>query len=647
MSKKRWITLPILFLLLILLGTRGLASLGYASSAHSGDRIYDWQIKWEASTGNDPTLVPNENDPGWISIKQGEAPPARPNGYTAAWVQLKLPDLNGRVAILDFDKIFALKIKMYVDQKVIFESNRDYLYNLNQIALPLYPDYSGKTLKIWLETAESFSKLGIAEPIKLRDYEEVASKQVPNNLLNNMIGGGLLFLALTALICGVLQGKQYRKIWLPLGFILLCTSGLILSLPLLAFTNQPMGKTLSFTFDASLAIGLLMLTVFFENVFGPGKFSLIRYFRWFQVFYSVLCVLISGLIDFFKINALAHLYLLFTAQLFGLIIIVQFVLLLISSITYVFKGFKDAIIFTVGFMLFALIGLAEMVWYYISDKHYVIHYWKWGLLGFVVALVIIVGRTVALSYRQLVKYSKELELFNNQLQRSEKMDIISELAASVAHEVRNPLQVTRGFLQLLDGKYSSATDKTYVKLALNELDRAANIITDFLTFAKPGIEDEVTLNLAAEFEQVESILQPLAHLQGGRLSITIPNILNTRGNPPKFKQAIVNIVKNSIEAFKEEGTVEITARSSGDDILISIKDNGEGMGEEEIARLGEPYFSNKTKGTGLGLMVTFRIIEAMRGTIHFKSQKGKGTEVLIRLPKAPNPAPVPDADKRK
>jgi len=393
-----------------------------------------------------------------------------------------------------------------------------------------------------------------------------------------------------------------------------------------------------------MAIGLLMLTIFFENVFGPGKYSVIRRFRKFQTFYSSLCVLLSGLMVFFGAH-LDRIYILFTLNLLGYIMIIQFILFLASSIMYVHKGNKDAIIFTVGFTLFVSIGLVEIVWYYLNDKNYEIHYWKWGMLGFIFALVVIVGRTVALNYQQLVRYSKELELFNNELQRSEKMDIISELAASVAHEVRNPLQVTRGFLQLLDGKYSSATDKTYVKLALNELDRAANIITDYLTFAKPGIEDVVTLNLAAEFEQVDNILQPLAHLQGGRLSITIPDTLLTKGNPPKFKQAIVNIVKNSIEAFKEEGVVEITARSSGEDILISIKDNGEGMSDEEIARLGEPYFSNKTKGTGLGLMVTFRIIEAMKGSIHFKSQKGKGTEALIRLPKAPNPSAVPETDK--
>jgi two-component system, sporulation sensor kinase B len=107
-----------------------------------------------------------------------------------------------------------------------------------------------------------------------------------------------------------------------------------------------------------------------------------------------------------------------------------------------------------------------------------------------------------------------------------------------------------------------------------------------------------------------------------------------RGNSSKFKQALINIIKNSIEALGENGVIEIQAFENKDDnhVVIRIKDNGEGMNESDIKRLGEPYYSKKSKGTGLGLMVTYRIIESMQGTIVYKSIKGNGTEANIFLP---------------
>ena len=108
-------------------------------------------------------------------------------------------------------------------------------------------------------------------------------------------------------------------------------------------------------------------------------------------------------------------------------------------------------------------------------------------------------------------------MFNNELQRSEKMEIISELAASVAHEVRNPLQVTRGFMQLL-AQNTKQAEKEYFGLALKELDRASGIITDFLTFAKPELENETKLNVYEELKHVKASCCRLPILAGARSS---------------------------------------------------------------------------------------------------------------------------------
>ena len=212
------------------------------------------------------------------------------------------------------------------------------------------------------------------------------------------------------------------------------------------------------------------------------------------------------------------------------------------------------------------------------------------------------------------------------------MEVISQLAASVAHEVRNPLQVTRGFLQLMGDFTTAEKDHKYLKLAIEELDRAAAIITNYLTFAKPQLEEVSVLNLTDELLHVEAILVPLANQEGGKISMDLPDQLYMRGNASKLKQAFINIVKNSIEALEGRGDIRLWAYEEQGEAIVHIQDNGKGMEESMLKRLGEPYFSSHTKGTGLGLMVTFRIIELMEGKLEFKSELGVGTEAVIRFP---------------
>jgi two-component system sporulation sensor kinase B len=316
--------------------------------------------------------------------------------------------------------------------------------------------------------------------------------------------------------------------------------------------------------------------------------------------------------------------------------ILEFLLLITVSVVYTIKKNKDAIIFAIGFSFFAFSGVADLILYYLKSQNHEFILWQWGVVGFIISLIVLLGRRIVSYYELMINYSKELVIYNHQLQRSEKMEIISELAASVAHEVRNPLQVTRGFLQLFNEK-TDDKGREYLGLAIEELDRASNIITDFLTFAKPQLEDITELNVSNELRQIEGIILPLASLNGGEILMDVYPKLVIRGNAAKFKQALINIIKNSIESIQSHGQIQIKAYEDKEQVIIRIQDNGEGMGPIELVKLGEPYFSTKKKGTGLGLMVTFRIIEAMQGEIHFSSEKGVGTEAVIRFPSIVSP----------
>lgn len=223
----------------------------------------------------------------------------------------------------------------------------------------------------------------------------------------------------------------------------------------------------------------------------------------------------------------------------------------------------------------------------------------------------------------------------NRMIQSDKLNVVSELAASVSHEMRNPLTVTSGFLQLLN-KSNNITpwEKEYVKLSLLELNRAEKIVSDFLSFAKPQSENMVHSNLSEELEYTKNIITPYASLYNVEVKYSFNNSLSKRYDRNQIQQCLINLYKNAIEAMKEKGggTLLIDISESNKNIVIRIQDNGVGMAKEEISRLGKPYYSTKQEGTGLGMLMVYSTINKVNGTIEVVSVKGKGTTFMITIP---------------
>lgn len=590
--------------------------------------IDQWQMVWTENFDPEMTEKQLQRIDGWqdagvhgvTSESSGEA--------KGQWVKITLPEQIGPNSAVLFDKIYGKSIVILHEDEVVFHSNRNFNYEINSVIIPLEKGFSGDALYIGMGSER---RMGIPDPIRIGNFQYLIKDLAKGNITDFILGCTLIFIAAIMLICIVFLKNENLSTWLSLCAVMLCSGVMVITYsPYSYWLFEEAGKFYVLLFDLSLFVLLPSFTYFFEKIFGPGFYSLIRRYRKFQVVYSAFCV-VTLLINEMASGRLFYIYRFTSGQLIGYFMIIQFILLICTSLIYAFRGNPDAIIFSSGFIIFAFLGLGELVWFYFKEAYYDLYLWKWGVICFLISLIVILARKFAQNHEQVVKYSKQLEMFNNELQRSEKMEIISELAASVAHEVRNPLQVTRGFLQLLAAKQNSA-DKVYLSMALEELDRASGIITDFLTFAKPEVGKVATLNILDEFLHIEGILIPMANLQGGKISVHIPKNLYIKGNSSKFKQASINIIKNSIEALHGEGEIQVWAYEANGDVFIHIKDTGEGMDPEVLARLGEPYFSNKTKGTGLGLMVTFRIIEVMNGTLTFKSEKGAGTEAIIRFP---------------
>ncbi|MFC5447526.1 PAS domain-containing sensor histidine kinase [Paenibacillus aestuarii] len=234
-----------------------------------------------------------------------------------------------------------------------------------------------------------------------------------------------------------------------------------------------------------------------------------------------------------------------------------------------------------------------------------------------------------ITFNDITEQKKTQEL----LIKSDKLSAVGQLAAGVAHEIRNPLTALKGFLQLL--KTNSAKEKYYIEIMQKELQRIEFIVNEFLFVSKPQAIHFVPRRLEAIVTSTIDLLQPQALL--GNIEIEnelAPDLPLVSCDEHQLKQVFINVLKNALEAMTLGGVMRIEAlvEPSGTDILIRFTDQGCGIAPERLPKLGEPFYSTKEKGTGLGLMVCYRIIEAHGGTMKIRSKLGEGTTVEITLP---------------
>lgn len=214
--------------------------------------------------------------------------------------------------------------------------------------------------------------------------------------------------------------------------------------------------------------------------------------------------------------------------------------------------------------------------------------------------------------------------------RNEKLGIAGELAASIAHEIRNPLTAIKGFLQLAKEGFTKLDIYTILD---SELDRIETIASELLVLGKPVSEKKSKANVGMLLQNVCTFMNSQANMKGVSIDFKcVEKELFIYCNEEQIKQVLINLIKNGIEAIEGSGTVTITAGLRNKLIAIKIEDNGVGIPKHIQHKLGEPFYSTKEKGTGLGIMVCYRIIEQHNGTMEFSSVEGEGTTFIIKLP---------------
>ncbi len=229
----------------------------------------------------------------------------------------------------------------------------------------------------------------------------------------------------------------------------------------------------------------------------------------------------------------------------------------------------------------------------------------------------------------------EMKKMEAKLKRADILATAGRLAASVAHEIRNPLASISGAVQLLAEDLSgrSEFDKP-LELLSREIARIDNLVTEFLSMARPvtNIQDGIAVRHIIDevFENVARRDDFNPHIT---LQTSVENSVTIRADQFKLKQVLLNLVLNAMHAIKESGSITVECVVSSTAAVLSVKDTGEGMEENEVKLSLEPFWTKNPGGTGLGLPVVQSIVEQHNGTLHIQSTKNKGTTVSIELPR--------------
>lgn len=219
--------------------------------------------------------------------------------------------------------------------------------------------------------------------------------------------------------------------------------------------------------------------------------------------------------------------------------------------------------------------------------------------------------------------------------KAEKLAILGQMAAGMAHEIRNPLTFIGGFMQLLQKDLKGTPQEEYTTLILAELKHVNNLISDFLQLSKPGFSRRARCSMAGIITDVFKLAESEALLRKVDIELDIatdiPAIL---GDSDQLKQVFLNILKNAFDALSPGGKILLQVSWDRHEELVQVvvRDTGTGMDEQTITNIFDPFFTTKESGTGLGMFIIKKIIDNHNGRIEIRSQPGKGTTVTVLLP---------------
>lgn len=234
-------------------------------------------------------------------------------------------------------------------------------------------------------------------------------------------------------------------------------------------------------------------------------------------------------------------------------------------------------------------------------------------------------------FSMIVKDITELRRVEKELSRLDRLNLIGQMAAGIAHEIRNPLTVIRGFLQLSKDTKTLEEKTSFYNLMIEEIDRANSIISEFMALGKNKADKITKMNINNALTTLEPLLLTQAVSSGNTLNLekgTIPEIII---DEKEFRQLIINLVKNGFEAMSTNGCLTIKTYTEANDVILEVRDEGLGINDDILYKIGTPFFSTKDSGNGLGLAICYSIVQRYNGKIDCKTNK-TGTTFFVRFP---------------
>ena len=254
---------------------------------------------------------------------------------------------------------------------------------------------------------------------------------------------------------------------------------------------------------------------------------------------------------------------------------------------------------------------------------------------FYYAIAVLIGLLVDREYRQ----RRQKEAAQQQVERSQKLSLVGQVAAGVAHEIKNPLASIKGAADILTDENASPEEKLeFSGILRSEVRRIDTTVGEFLDFARPREAKLERMDLGDRVRQTVRQVEPQAQRDNMTLELDVAEGIYVRGDAQKLHQLTLNLLLNAIQAMRDGGSVKVAVGSHGGNGEIVIEDSGAGIAADELERIFEPFFTTRASGTGLGLAVVRTIVDAHRGGIEVRSVKGQGTTVHVTLPMDPGSA---------
>ena len=257
---------------------------------------------------------------------------------------------------------------------------------------------------------------------------------------------------------------------------------------------------------------------------------------------------------------------------------------------------------------------------------------KVSVEDFIMLLIIIfIYYFISFSILYLFKIIDKLESLNKTIKVLEKDKTLKDALFKLTHEIKNPLAVIKGYLDMIDLNKQEKAQK-YITIMKQEVDRSLNIISDFVEYNKIKVKKE-QIDLNSLLDDVYDSFKILINSKKIHFNYQESNEeIYFEGDYERLKQVLINLLKNSLEATKENGQIKIYTNITNKYLEVSVEDNGMGMNKETLKNVKEMFYTTKQNGTGLGVSLSNEIIKSHNGELLFKSEENKGTIATIRLP---------------